>query len=58
MSMRKPRQQMRDEVCLMRAQLVALAAAEEGALAFDGCIARVRFAVFAIVVSRGHRSVW
>jgi hypothetical protein len=55
---RKPRQQLRDQVGLMRAQFVALAAAEEGALAFDGHIARVRFAIFAVAVSAGHRSVW
>jgi hypothetical protein len=42
----------------MRAQLVAFAASEEGTLALNGRIARVRFAISAIVVSRVHRSVW
>ena len=49
---------MRDQVGLMRAQFVAFAASEEGALSLNGRIARVRFAIFAIVVSPGHRSVW
>ena len=49
---------MRDQVGLMGAQFVALAAAEEGALRFDGRIVDVRFAIFVVAVSPAHRSVW
>ena len=59
----KPRQQVLDQVGLMRAELVALAAAEERAMRAQQLIGERRVAIIGrrvvlIATGRSHRSVW